>query len=706
MSEEGSVAVVVSVGISIFVGMIGLTTVCAEQTACVRSETCIASNKTCAFENVVSAAGWKIFNTTDTVQSLHDMNRGVCSPGERQNLDPISGTLECVRHRSYPDAMEEEIMDPSADSDHMRACGKWIEAKDSSSVKYWSFFDEEDVATDVLDAINARGSGRLANSDIAKFRSACVKMLVSDSIGQSATLAYNSLKRQINIFSNEDDSVRGLGFLASHFCDVPASVAVSFDPRGFVVNITGGPLVSPDAVYEALYAVGEGRGARTEAKEFARSMEAATSLPAVALAEQGHKLLEGAYIDTWVEPLVGNLNWAMFGDDVSSLRRFRAAHLVHGERAARSYVLGLAAFCCFSATGAVTGEYGGGHVKTEATRIRAARPRPSPALGRVRLNASHKLGGVGGEVMRSANSATWSSLSTGETSWTGGRATARQRCSAAARAAFPDASDEREFDVIVTPSLYARLELLVESMRSASMAALSTEPFAGLLTEAGRSAAGSKIAATTVRIPGAARNTWAGKAAAFRRPEFTSDDGAVVLMHKQGRAVFLDRMRMAVLGEDVCHHPPLLAATDRNAYVLADHPCMVLLPGVLLPPFAGERFDDASLQSRIGWVIAHEFAHSTSNVGYFDMDYAPRLLSGYQPHHWYEAAADLGASVAVMSLGTVDNATLCRHVSQMWCARVPDLLPLYTLWFGIQTEHPPPNERGNLVCSFLRDNYA
>ena len=76
----------------------------------------------------MSPAGYKLLNTSVQYETMMLMNRGVCAPGLRQQVDAVTGTVTCVRKRSWPDALNEEIGDPSADTDHERYCGKWIEA--------------------------------------------------------------------------------------------------------------------------------------------------------------------------------------------------------------------------------------------------------------------------------------------------------------------------------------------------------------------------------------------------------------------------------------------------------------------------------------------------------------------------------------------------------------------------------------------------
>ena len=43
-----------------------------------------------------------------------------------------------------------------------------------------------------------------------------------------------------------------------------------------------------------------------------------------------------------------------------------------------------------------------------------------------------------------------------------------------------------------------------------------------------------------------------------------------------------------------------------------------------------------------------------------------RCWMGINQSTWFEAAADLGAVVA-LGLGVVSNETLCGHLSQIWC---------------------------------------
>ena len=169
------------------------------------------------------------------------------------------------------------------------------------------------------------------------------------------------------------------------------------------------------------------------------------------------------------------------------------------------------------------------------------------------------------------------------------------------------------------------------------------------------------------------------------------------MLLKQAQAVFLDRIRLALDGSDLCQHPPLYPSTSRNAYMLTATPCTMLLPGILVAPFVSDRYNEESLYGRIGFVVAHEVAHVTSRPSLWDNTTAALLLENYSVSVWQEAAADLTAADALVSTGRITSGEVCQHVSQLWCARTTreyEQTP--------PNSHPHANIRGNRICKFLR----
>jgi len=711
-TEEGVLAVVVAIVVATFGALISYATVCAEQHACLTAGTCYAlsnASLSCGFKNAITPAGWRLLNMSAQESSLQMMNRGVCSPGMRQSVDPFSGEVECVRKRSYPDALLAEIGEPDATTDHRRWCGDWIDAGSVATGDLkWAFFDEAAVEADVEDVVLAKGSGRLGVTDLSKFRSACRSMVASNSAGAAGKLAFDHLDAHLRAVATLDDALRAIGYLTSHFCDAPATLGLTYGSTGFLVNVSGGIKLGGDTLREALYGVEADHSTRDHAAEFAAAMEA---LPAsdleLIVGTQAQTVVQGSHDGTWLNGYVGPQMQILYDTYNPTLSRFvqTFAHADGGAARARAYLRGVAAYCSYAARSVVTGEFGGiTIVEASARSIRGDRP-SAAALGRLRSTSvdADRFAHVDEHTMLNASRVTLSSLTA--TSVAGAtRGDARGACLRAARVAFPDAFDHIGFDLLVTDRLYARLQTLNTEVKASAEATLQDALIGPLFSsDANRAFTVSLLQGTRLRVAGAPRSTWAGVAHEFQRPELTSNDGALLILLKQARAVFLDRMYKAAAGLSVCDHPPLYDALERNAYLLmsSGFSCAMLFPGILVPPFADERYDEASLQARIGYVMAHEYMHVTAFTSLWDASYAGTLLVDYAPGTEIEAIADAAGVATIMRLGVVDNASLCGHVSQLWCGRIG--------WLdggGVAGGHPRANDRGDYACNFLRRHFS
>ena len=710
--SESSWPVIVSLIVAGFGALLAWQNVCAEQHVCVEHGTCYAVRNvsySCAFRTSITPSASRMLNFSSQDQALQSLQRGVCAPGLRQSLDEY-GQLRCVRRRNYPDAIAVEAQasgDTTGMADHERHCKNWIDAKSiASGEEKFAFFDEDEVEQDVEDILLAGGSGRLAISDVTKFRAACRSMVVSGASGAAATIAYDHLVEGLKAFdlAQVPDLFGAIGFLGSHFCDAPATVGLVYDQQSFAVKVGVGTTPSAAAIAEALYAVGADRSTRSRASAFADLVnDDGTAAPAVNDAET-HKVVEGSYKNGWIEPQVTS-SLRIFYEPVNPpLARFLSA--AQAQLAdAKVYVHGLAAYCAVSGASTVTGEFGGMRsVEVSVQTISGLRPVPS-ALGRLKGSVIDidRFAEIKPEHFFNASSTTWSALAAQGTSITSAtRPSARAVCLRAARVAFPDAFDHVAFETLVTPTLYGRLQTMTEQIKDAALATMQDALIGSLYaTSSGRATALSQLQDTPLRIAGAPRTTWAGVDAAFVRPELTSDDGAILILIKQARAVYFDRFARAVRQPSVCQHPPLFDAMTRNAYLLlsTSFSCAMLLPGLLVPPFADERYDDASLYSRVGYVVAHELLHVTAFTSRWDPAYASYLIHRYDPQTYVEAIADAGAMATIMRLGVVSNATLCAHVSQLWCARVGTQV-------RVAGSHPLSNERGDYACDFLRSHFS
>jgi hypothetical protein len=706
--HDAHFGLLVSVAIALFVSLIGHTTVCAEQHECLKHGTCYSLNSgsaldpSCSFRTTVTPAGYRLLNASMQDEALQLMDRGICAPGLRQQIDVVTGMLTCVRKRSWPDALLEEIGDPSGSTDHERYCGKWISAGSIAyGSKKWAFYDAPDVERDVDNVVRARGASRMATTDLGKFRSSCRTMVASNTQSAAAKQAYELL-----VPSLRSDSLglalESVGFLASHYCDTPALVGVGLDDDAFTAKVLGGTVLREQDLKNAMYVVGEDRVQRNMAMAFAAAMRNADVLEPTTN-DVAAAVVRGTYRGTWLEGQVGPS--LMVTRDVSNgpLERFVGAFASQGSATAHAYLKGVAAVCSLAAQSMVAAQ--GGNLLPyfrERTQVGEAASRTTLALGRL-VPPHDDEDSVTGQTLLNASTVRLSSLSALSSA---SRKSAREVCLDAAKRVFPDEFDRIAFNALVTPTLYARLETLSNNVREAAAITLGEDLLGRVFASyADRTAAVNKIRATKLRIAGAPRGTWAGVDREFRRPEITSDDSALMIIVKQARAVYLDRLLPVATGAGICEHPALYPGVSRNAYLLltSSSACSMVLPGLLVPPFADERYDDLSLTTRIGFVMAHEFMHVTAHANEWDEGYVHTFLDAYPPSTHVEAIADVGAAASVMRFGAVNNATACASASQLFCGRVgwvPALVDDPPPW------HPPTNMRGDNICLFLRAHFA
>jgi hypothetical protein len=705
--NDAQFGLLVAAGLALFAALIAHVTVCAERHACVNDGTCYDLNSgswydpSCSFRTTITPSGFKLLNASVQYETMQRMNRGVCSPGLRQQVDSVSGDLTCVRKRSWPDAYLAEIGDPGASTDHERHCGKWI---DAGSVAYgdqkWAFYDAEAVERDVDNLVRAKGASRMATTDLGKFRTSCRSMVASNSQGASAKQAYDVLSPMLSVASL-GTALESVGSLASHYCDTPALVGVGLNGAAFTAKVLSGTVLSDRALKNALYVVGEDRVVRNLAMAFAAAMRDMATPPPTTQ-EHAKAVVRGTYRGTWLEGYVGPslvITRAVYNEP---LERFAGAFASQGPDMAHAYLKGVAAVCSLAAQAVVVPEQGNLlPFFSEQTQTGPGASRTAAALGRL-LVPDEDRDTITEQTLLNASTVRLSALSALASA---SRGNARDVCLAAAKRVFPDDFDRIAFNVLVTPALYDRLEQLSISVRESAAVALSQDVIGSIFATYGdRQAAYTKLRATKLRIAGAPRGSWAGIDREFRRPDLLSNDGALTMIVKQARAVYLDRLLPVVTGAGICEHPALYPGVSRNAYMLltSTSACSMILPGLLVPPFADERYDDASLATRVGFVMAHEFMHVTAATDQWNEAYAANLLGDYPASTHVEAIADVGGVASIVRLNYVSNETACASVSQLFCGRVG--------WMPVLNEappwHPPANMRGDNMCQFLRTHFA
>lgn len=101
-----------------------------------------------------------------------------------------------------------------------------------------------------------------------------------------------------------------------------------------------------------------------------------------------------------------------------------------------------------------------------------------------------------------------------------------------------------------------------------------------------------------------------------------------------------------------------------------------------------------------------EIAHLSAAVAWNEMTVAHFLSNlGYAQSEYIEAIADVIAVSALLNAGVVDNHTMCASVSQLWCAS--EITQALSSVVGVRPTgtHPPPNARGDRLCSYIANHY-
>jgi hypothetical protein len=598
------------------------------------------------------------------------------------HVNSVSGVQECAPWRVWPSALNEEIQAPDAPEQHDRMCGAWIEAGNSLSIQtpsYWAFYDGEAQRAAVENAERATyASARLSGTDLGKFYTACSHTVLggNGALRAAAVPAYRYLREGIGAPSTQDEALAALGWLASHYCDGPLQLGVALGYQYYAWAQPGSVFERGDLA-RALFSVDEG----PELQGLAEEASALVNQHAYASPETGltafERILEGATGRTDHEdvPLARLITPEL--DGFLWLTNHSSTKLV------RAYLDGLAARCAFSIRATMDGSIGSVLEGLRSTRPAAA------ALGRLQQRPdAEPLAEVTEEAELDASTTTWTQIR-GKPS-----GDPAADCAAFARFVFPDRVDEQHFALTVSDKLYARMEQVTGWLRAAvADTVLAVPAFRDALADP--DAVAAAVNRTVIRIPGAPRGSWAGVQRPLVDGGLEASDGVMLMALKHARGAFLDRMSALVFDDaNHCSGPPIYDALVQNAYIYVNAGCSYVLLGILRKPLADERYDNASLAARAGWVVAHELAHNTLATGW-NAGAAQALLGRYPANVHSEAMADVLAAVAAIRAGLATPAQMCAHASQVWCARTP------VGYVGSTGSHPGANQRGDWLCETL-----
>ena len=695
-TAESLIVLVVALGFGLFGGAVH----CYEYTACHQAGTCSNASRgrvmelSCAFYNHVTVSGDVLYGKGNQ-SSYQSLTQSVCAPGERLHINSVTTRVECAPWRSWPNALNAEIMRPGAAAVHDQVCGAWIDAGPMAPahIHYWSFYDGLKANAAVRNAeLALYSSTRLSATDMGKFYTSCQHAILggSGAIRSSAKAAYDLLKTGLSGLITERRVLEAAGFLSSYHCDAPAQLGVTVQGGILKATVFSGSAFNQGVLSEALYAVEESNAMQGLAEQGNDLLNANRKTSPMATLTQLEYAFEGATgrtdhdsvpLQYGVTPELDGLAWM-----VSDTRSYYAE--------AGAYLHGVAALCSFALQGSMTleaaGDWSTAKMREQMTQLRAAKP-SATALGRLKGTQGTMLVDDPSNVtVAEATTVTWSQL---QAEPVGNPAA---DCPALARFLFPDRLDEEHFSLMITNDLYERFRGMTEVLRE-SVAWVVENNAAVNAVFVDAAAVASTVRSTTVRIAGAPRGTWAGIQRGYSDGHLESTDGPMLMALKQSQAIFTDRINLLFDNANPCTAPAVYSALEANAYIYPGKTCTHMLLGVLRKPMADERYDNTSLATRAGYVMSHELAHNTLNSDWHQGPLAT-LLSQYSQNYYSEAIADVVSALAIVHSGYATAQQACHHISQLWCARVP-----LTWSTSTRNTHPGPNERGDKLCQTLVD---
>lgn len=670
--------------------------------------------------------------------------RGTCPRGMREHMDPISNTMRCVVQRAYPDAVIREASMPEATTCARRACGNWIDTYAISPFAVqgdgFSFIGADKSASEMWRQTSERinQGDALATRPASKLMSECRRIVERNTVLLDARVSYRRMQFEIaGRVHNTLDALREAASLAARGCTgfVDASV-VSLGGGIDSVETYDGTMDWPlgeldkQKMLEMITHLGENATYAKITSDSIQLLEVARSnlcgilsgeglvalLEGFANADSLHDILASAH-STGVQR--AHLTWtAAFSCLLRDNEHTAPESATLSDRSkefAISLLSGVAAACVASVADLVVAH--SDEVSSTATYTDVSHRRPS-RIGRALRNLSRQLGPTADydePTKEDLRSASWMGGPSSKVRqlahrrWTtvGGPVppNAASSCFNALREKATVLAESELYATVVAPSLASRLESMVPRIQEAVAATALEFPFSNIFVDP--PAVANIIRSVKFRIAGAPSTSWAGPSAPLRHEllEYERDRGLLLTLLDHYGSATADEIRLALDTNsitDPCDQAPLFDSAEPNAYYWGLHRCVMIQLGILHAPWADVLFDDTSLLLRIGFVIAHEFAHASSHVARYTIPYEAVLASYTLPSTREEAIADVLALAAIARLpevATLNLDAIVMHVGQLFCA-VPYSEYVHAVIFpSMKPTHPPGNTRVDDLCS-------
>lgn len=672
------------------------------------SRTVRTDSSVCWTSEMMAVADVTYRSTEDSEWAYGAIAQRGCPPGER--VSPSSG--RCGLRPLYPDAFDSEAgesRDTCGTDVERCACGAWIDSRPRPCItcrNEYRVLSADAFQVDSswrLVASRSRSTNAFVSSPFAKLLWQCDRIVEqghSTSNVVAMKRAHARLTAGMQSMHTLASIFEEIGVISSYGCESVVNVA-AVGTASHVVPIAWEPTLPSDAqVLQALRLVGASSESVSLGREALKALRAST-VDRRCTPDQVDRLLAQSVL----RPVFGAATESVSRNDLikvmrtKTLRRFACA--LNATRSselrpesstfAASALSTLAATCVASLTASAMGT----RSRRGDEENSGARSSNLTVVGFGRL--AHRRADLHDDEPSDREAAhaaatTLAALETTSLSHGG-----RDVCVDVVRYLSPMHAERAAFETFVLHSK-VRIEDLVEKMRLSVAAVLSTPAVSELLLHPNR--VRDAVLSAPVVVPGAERPLHDESLGAF-----SSDDGPVAQMLSSARET---KRSFAKFQPDEamsrCKAAATFDALETNAYYSAGRNCVFLALGMLRIPFMDAHYDELSASSRIGFVVAHEFAHATLTSEWYE-NKVRSLLSAYSASTLDEAMADFVAVLAVCrSLGLSNAWDVIVHMSQLFCARTAtkhvrpsEYLPT----------HPEPEKgRGKMLCETLRINKA
>jgi len=702
---------------------VALFLTCAERSECIADGRCFPSKgmvlSGCSFVACSVRSEWVAPLQTFVSKSVSTPSDtiGICPPGLSVVYSKIDERPVCKLQRIFPSAFNPATGIAGSKRLVQAACGKWADTVDSSGngLTYLGIgAAAESVEAMVRVTRYALGVAHAPVNDAMSFKLACDRLATAtvQTMQADVVQGYNRILSHVNsALDTSAHTFNAAATLLGFGCDGFVELSVYIDSNGFILRVQDGALLSAGLVKQALSLVGESPATAEAAFEWFRSKHESTSAPCdwvPTTPELLQLVLKAALIgatstdvESALQSDVHNNPPSMIVDPASlhALRKLvctmrPSAGASVGQ--AESAIKGVAAVCAASVMANrfdrrwETPIWPGMREYAASRQSQFGRPR---ALGRLapRMHshsATHGIehGPISETDWRQATGQTLGTLiATVDARVADHGPGDVASCQDITDALFPEQMEHALYASSVSSALAMRVKRMTDDFKVHLAAVLRTEGAMRALFE-NPDAIALGVERSRVAIAGEPRSSPPAA-------RITSNDGPTTQGLLQSAAMTSDRLKMALLGEDICSHPPLLDPEDINAYYLHPFGCVYLSVGILLAPFADQAYDDFSLLANLGFVIAHELGHNS----YFSRIYMATVestLHRYGAGAYTEAISDVLAAVTLMSYtNTKDYTQFALFQAQTWCAVAGD-----GYVHNPSSSHPDPVRRVELLC--------